>query len=45
MLKRAVRAEGTNSFEHDRENLAGPSNEGKRSRARGKREQEKAPQI
>jgi len=29
MLKRAVRAEGTNSFEHDRENLAGPKQRGK----------------
>lgn len=37
MLKRAVRAEGTNSFQHDRKSLAGPSSEGKRSRARGKR--------
>jgi hypothetical protein len=37
MLKRAVRAESINSFEHDRKSLAGPSNEGKRSRARGKR--------
>lgn len=29
MLKRAVRAEGTNSFEHDREKLAGPKQRGK----------------
>ena len=37
MLGRAVRAEGTSSFEYDRESLVGPSNEGKRSCRRGKR--------